>query len=207
MVNYPHKKKMTSAAQQERTVVFGKRGMSFEEDLQKSNEFYLAAGRAVIHKKPTPVQIVKVNYPKRAAAVITEAYFRTPSTTDFNGVFNGRYIDFEAKETSHAASFPLQNIHEHQIKHMDSAQKQGGIVFLLVKFSKTNEIYLLSYEKLQVFWQEYKQGSRRSIKKTEFSQSAALIPEGAYPRIDYLKIVEQLFYIGKNNKAVSSNEE
>ena len=36
------------------------------------------------------------------AAVITEAYFRTPSTTDFNGIFKGRYIDFEAKETSNA---------------------------------------------------------------------------------------------------------
>ena len=92
MVNYPHKKKATLTS--EKTISFGKRGMSFEDDLAKSNEHYLAANKAVIHKKPTPVQIVKVHYPKRAASVITEAYFRTPSTTDFNGIFKGRYIDF-----------------------------------------------------------------------------------------------------------------
>ena len=30
----------------------------------------------------TPIQIVKVNYPSRCEAVITEAYYKTPSTTD-----------------------------------------------------------------------------------------------------------------------------
>ena len=138
MVNYPHKKKATLTS--EKNISFGKRGMSFEDDLTKSNEHYLAANKAVIHKKPTPVQIVKVHYPKRAAAVITEAYFRTPSTTDFNGIFKGRYIDFEAKETSNATIFPLQNLHEHQVNHMIEVKKHGGITFLLVKFSKFNEI-------------------------------------------------------------------
>ena len=53
MVNYPHKKKATLTS--EKTISFGKRGMSFEDDLAKSNEHYLAANKAVIHKKPTPV--------------------------------------------------------------------------------------------------------------------------------------------------------
>ena len=77
-MNYPHKKKSTviSKSSSEKTITFGKRGMSFEDDLNRSNEYYLSTNKAVIHKKPTPVQIVKVNYPKRAAAVITEAYFR-----------------------------------------------------------------------------------------------------------------------------------
>ena len=192
MVNYPHKKKLVNTTS-ERIITFGKRGMSFESDIQKTNDYYLATDRAVIHKKPTPVQIVKVNYPKRAAAVITEAYFRTPSTTDFNGVFKGKYIDFEAKETSNKTLFPLQNLHEHQVKHMAQVEKQGGIVFLLIKFSTLNEIYLLSNEKLSRFWQEYREGSRRSISKIEFEQFGSKISEGVYPTIDYLKIVEELF--------------
>jgi len=192
VVNYPHKKKLNNISN-EKSVSFGKRGMSFESDIQKSNEYYLATERAVIHKKPTPVQIVKVNYPKRAAAVITEAYFRTPSTTDFNGVFKGHYIDFEAKETTNVTLFPLQNLHEHQVKHMLQVKNQGGIVFLLIKFSKFNEIYLLSGENLSKFWQEYKHGTRRSILKTEFEEFGVKIQEGAYPSIDYLKVVEEIF--------------
>lgn len=194
-MNYPHKKKIavSSNHSNEKTITFGKRGMSFEDDLNRSNEYYLSTNKAVIHKKPTPVQIVKVNYPKRAAAVITEAYFRTPSTTDFNGIFKGRYIDFEAKETSNVTIFPLQNLHAHQVEHMSQVLKHNGIVFLLVKFSKFNEIYLLPGEKLIEFWQQYKIGSRRSIKREEFSEYGTLIKEGAYPRIDYLKVVEQLF--------------
>lgn len=93
-------------------------GMSLEKDIEHSNTFYLKSDIAVIHKKPTPVQIVNVNYPKRSKAVINEAYFRTPSTTDYNGVYQGYYIDFEAKETKNKTSFPLNNIHDHQVEHM-----------------------------------------------------------------------------------------
>ena len=58
---------------------YGGRGMSLESDIELSNTHYLKLGQAVIHKKPTPVQIVNVHYPMRSKAVINEAYFRTPS--------------------------------------------------------------------------------------------------------------------------------
>ena len=54
-------------------------GMLFENALNISNEYYLNKGIANIHKKPTPIQVVKVDYPKREAAKITEAYFKVPS--------------------------------------------------------------------------------------------------------------------------------
>ena len=69
---------------------YGKRGMTLEADLNETNEYYLNNNIAVIHKKPTPVQIVDVHYPKRSAAVIKEAYFKQASTTDYNGVDKGR---------------------------------------------------------------------------------------------------------------------
>ena len=90
---------------------FSNRGMSLEDDLNDSNITYLTQERAVIHKKPTPIQIVQVDYPKRSAAVIKEAYFRQASTTDYNGVYRGFYLDFEAKETKNKGSFPLKNFH------------------------------------------------------------------------------------------------
>ena len=95
---------------------YSNRGMTLEDDINTSNQYYLQNDIAVIHKKPTPVQIVNVAYPKRSAAVIKEAYFKQASTTDYNGIYKGCYIDFEAKETKLTSSFPLKNFHEHQIR-------------------------------------------------------------------------------------------
>src|SRR5690625_5030517 len=83
------------------------RGMNLEKDIDVTNKFYLETNKAVIHKKPTPIQIVNVHYPKRSAAVITEGYFQKSSTTDYNGIYRGKYIDFEVKETKNKTLFPL----------------------------------------------------------------------------------------------------
>lgn len=87
------------------------RGMRLENDLNDSNAYYRAVNRALIYKKPTPIQVVRVDYPSRNRAKIVEAYYRTPSTTDYNGVYRGRYIDFEAKETQNKKNFPLFMVH------------------------------------------------------------------------------------------------
>jgi len=183
-----------------RDIDFSRRGMSFETQIVKSNEYYLASGIAVIHKKPTPVQVVKVNYPKRSAATITEAYFKMPSTTDFNGVYQGTYIDFEAKETTNKNTFPLANVHRHQVKHLDDVTKQQGFAFLLVKFARFDEIYLLMSDTLQQFWKEYEKGTRKSIKREEFVAFGIAIPSNTYPSVDYLKVIDHLLIEGGNLK-------
>lgn len=197
MINYPHRKTtITKNVKQlnnnKKEIDFGRRGMSFEAQIVKANEYYLASNKAVIHKKPTPVQIVKVDYPSRSAATITEGYFKTPSTTDFNGVYQGVYIDFEAKETMNKTTFPLAHVHAHQVKHIFAVAKQGGFAFLLVKFSVLDEVYLLTSDTLAYFWQEYEQRIRKSIKREEFMRLGYFIPNNTYPSIDYLKIVDKL---------------
>ena len=94
------------------------RGMGLENDINVSNKYYLDNNIAVIYKKPTPITIDKVNFPSRKDAIITEAHFKTPSTTDYNGIYKGKYIDFEAKETKSKTSFALSNIHNHQIEKL-----------------------------------------------------------------------------------------
>ena len=91
-----------------KVISYGNRGMTLEEDINVTNEYYLIHNIASIYKKPTPIGIVKVDY---KSGTIKEAYFKTPSTTDYNGIYKGKYIDFEAKETM-VNSFPLANIHE-----------------------------------------------------------------------------------------------
>lgn len=95
MVNYPHKlSSKPSKTSLPQTKNFANRGMSFEKMINATNDYYLSHGMAVIHKKPTPIQIVRVDYPQRSRAKIVEAYFRQASTTDYSGVYEGFYIGF-----------------------------------------------------------------------------------------------------------------
>ncbi|WP_428908900.1 Holliday junction resolvase RecU [Niallia sp. Krafla_26] len=198
--NYPNGKRyyshnLTQIKPKEiKDVSYGKRGMTLEEDLNESNQYYLNAGIAVIHKKPTPIQIVNVDYPKRSAAVIKEAYFKQASTTDYNGVYRGKYIDFEAKETKLTTSFPLKNFHDHQIDHMRKVLDQDGICFVIIRFSSTDEVYFFEAKHLLTFWDRMKSGGRKSITKEEINQSGLYIPIGFQPRLDYIKIIDKLYH-------------
>ncbi|WNS73996.1 Holliday junction resolvase RecU [Bacillus sp. DTU_2020_1000418_1_SI_GHA_SEK_038] len=189
-------KKKSMDINKEKKWSYSNRGMTLEEDINETNEYYLANGIASIHKKPTPVQIVQVDYPKRSAAVIKEAYFKQASTTDYNGVYKGRYIDFEAKETKNLTSFPLKNFHDHQIVHMETILKQDGICFVLLRFSSTEDIFLLEAEHLLMFWKRMKDGGRKSITKDEIEALGHQIPLGYNPRIDYIKKIDYLYSLG-----------
>lgn len=172
--------------------IYAKRGMSLEDEINHSNQYYLANHIAVIHKKPTPVQLVKVDYPKRSAAVIREAYFRRPSTTDYNGVYKGYYIDFDAKETRNKRSFPLKNFHPHQINHMRECIKQGGICFAFIKFTELDLIYLLPATNLFEFWDQQDTGCRKSIPLKSIAKLGYQIEYRLNPRLPYLDAVDQI---------------
>ncbi|GIN21082.1 Holliday junction resolvase RecU [Siminovitchia fordii] len=187
----PQKEKKADSPNKE--IIYSNRGMTLEEDLNETNQYYLANGLAVIHKKPTPVQIVHVDYAKRSTAVIKEAYFRQASTTDYNGISNGRYIDFEAKETKNPTSFPLKNFHVHQIEHMKNVINQNGIAFVIIRFSTSEEIFLLEGEYLFRYWDCMENGGRKSITKEELATYGHSIEIGWAPRIDYLKVIRNLY--------------
>jgi len=163
------------------------RGMNLEADLNDTNEYYRYNDIAIIHKKPTPITINKVDYKSRCDAVIKEAHFKVPSTTDYNGIYKGKYVDFEAKETKSLTSFPLSNIHKHQITHLENIYKHGGIGFVIVRFTKLNKTYLLFIEDLLNFLNSEK---RVSIPISYFEEKAYIIKEGIRPRLDYLKILD-----------------
>lgn len=171
----------------------GQRGMSFEKELNEVNKYYRTYDTALIYKKPTPLQIVKVDYPKRERAVVREAYFQAPSTTDYNGVYKGKYIDFEAKETNNKTSFPLSNIHEHQIQHLKKVVEMGGIGFLLIKFSTLNQVFLLDGAILYDFCEQAKKGGRKSLSIKFLLEKGHLIEDRIIYMVDYLKTVDRVY--------------
>ena len=170
---------------------YANRGMNLESDIGITNEYYLNNDIAVIYKKPTPITISKVDYPSRLEAVIKEGYFKTPSTTDYNGIYKGKYIDFEAKETKSKTSFPLYNIHKHQINHLEKIHKHGGIGFLIIRFTVLNKTYLLPIDKLLSF---LKNTNRKSIPLEYFEKHSYIIKDKYQPRVDYLEIINEVYF-------------
>ncbi|TDQ41492.1 recombination protein U [Aureibacillus halotolerans] len=197
-MRYPNGKPYTPASTTEtagnKSPEYARRGMTLEEDLNQSNKYYLNHGVAVIHKKPTPIQIVDVHYPKRSAAKITEAYFKQPSTTDYNGVYRGHYIDFEAKETRNAASFPMKNLHAHQLLHMEEIQRHGGLAFVLIRFTASQQTFLLDATHVLHFQANLDTYKRKSMPLPYIEEHGQIIAMGFAPRIDYLKAVDHYYF-------------
>lgn len=184
MINYPNKKNNFSTSLK----VYANRGMNLEEAINITNKYYLDEDIAVIHKKPTPIQIVKMDYTNGAR--IVDAYFKSPSTTDYNGVYKGKYLDFEAKETQNKTSFPFHNIGEHQIKHLENVAKHGAIAFLLISFTKLNEIYFLDAKYVLHY---YYNEDRKSIPYSFIKEKGHLLKQSYFTRVNYLEIIDQYY--------------
>lgn len=172
---------------------YANRGMGLEDDINLSNEYYKINDIAYIYKKPTPIKLVNVDYKK---GLIKEAYFKTPSTTDYNGIYKGKYIDFEAKETTSKTSFSLANIHLHQIKHLIDVKRHGAISFLIVRFTNLDRTYILFTKNLDEF---IKNNKRKSIPLNYFEKYGTIIKMKYSPRIDYLKEIDKIYFGGNKN--------
>ena len=191
-MNYP---KGTKTSSDNSYVRFDNRGMGLEEDINLTNQYYIDNNIAFIYKKPTPIQVTKVDYQKNSM-IIKEGFFKEPSTTDYNGLYDGLYIDFEAKETTSKTSFPLANIHKHQINHIRNVINNGGIGFLIIRFTNLNKNYVLMGKD---FIDYIDNNDRKSIPIEYFNNNGYLIDISYTPRLNYLKVIDKIIG-GKNGK-------
>ena len=164
------------------------RGMDLECSINSSNEYYLCTNRAIIYKKPTPIGVVDVKY-CNDKKIINKAYFKMPSTLDYNGLYKGKYIEFEAKETISKTAFSLANIHAHQLKHRKLVLEHGGIGFLILKMNEI--IYLIKGEDLVEFIDSNK---RKSLPLSFLEEKAFIIKERLNPSLDYLSIIDRIYF-------------
>ncbi len=170
-----------------KTFSYSNRGMDLEAELNETNEYYLEKDRALIFKKPTPIGLADVSYNEKGR-IINKAYFKEPSTLDYNGLYKGKYIEFEAKVTQNKTSFPIQNIHPHQIEHLKKVLKHHGIVFLIIKINDL--VYLLKGTDFVDFLNN---STRKSIPYDYLQTKGYLIKYGYNPVLDYLKIVDEVY--------------
>ena len=141
----------------------GLRGSTLEEIINLTNEKYRANRLAVIQKVPTPITPINIDKNTRH---ITLAYFDQKSTVDYIGAVQGIPVCFDAKECAEN-TFPLQNVHEHQITFMKEFEEQKGIAFLLIYFKKQDVFYYLPFEELWKYWKRAQNGGRKSFRFDE----------------------------------------
>ena len=192
MINYPSKpytaKNVTSSRKKSMPTSAANRGMQLEKIINAANDYYLMHDIALITKRPTPINVVKIDYTK--GATITNAYFEKQSTTDYNGLYQNRYLDFEAKSTQLKTSFPVNNISNHQITHLENVIKHGGIAFFIIEFALKNEVYVLPASFVIA---TFKADERKSIPYSLIKENGIQVPYGMNPILNYLPAVIKLF--------------
>lgn len=141
----------------------GLRGSALEEFINRTNERYREKGLALIQKVPTPITPVRMDKEHRQ---ITLAYFGQKSTVDYIGAVQGIPVCFDAKECR-TDTFPLHNVHEHQVTFMEDFEGQGGVSFLILYYAERDLLYYLPFRKLKEFWDRAKEGGRKSFRTEE----------------------------------------
>ena len=163
----------------------GLRGSTLEDFINLSNEKYLSSGLAVIQKIPTPIKPIKIDKDSRH---ITLAYFDQKSTVDYIGVVQGIPVCFDAKETT-VDTFPLTNIHPHQITFMENFEKQNGISFIILYFSARDEFYYIPFCDIMKFWLRGENGGRKSFTYDEIDKNYQI--HGSKGVVHYLESLQK----------------
>lgn len=141
----------------------GLRGSTLEEFINRTNDVYREKKLGLVQKIPTPITPVKIDKEK---GNISLAYFEKDSTVDYIGVIQGIPICFDAKECA-VDTFPLRNIHEHQLNFMEEFESQNGISFLIIMFTNRNELYYMRYKELKSYIERAKNGHANNFKFNE----------------------------------------
>ena len=159
----------------------GLRGSAFEEYINITNDKYAENDMALIQKVPTPITPIEIDQESRH---ITLAYFDKKSTVDYIGIVQGIPVCFDAKEC-HEDTFPLHNIHEHQVEFMRAFEKQGGVAFLLLSFTHVDQFYYLTFRRMEEFVRRSEEGGRKSFTRSELDPSWYFTRDGMLP-VPYL---------------------
>jgi len=143
----------------------GLRGSTLEDLINQTNEIYRSNQLALIQKVPTPITPINIDKNTRH---ITLAYFDQKSTVDYIGAIQGIPVCFDAKECNEE-TFPLANIHDHQMEFMKDFEAQDGIAFFLIYFKKREQYYYMTYREARSFFDRRDQGGRKSFRIDELN--------------------------------------
>lgn len=152
---------------------FGNKGMYTEALVNKTIDWYKENKIAIFRKSFVPI------------AFQEDANFFISGTADIDyyGIYQGKYISFEVKETS-KNYFLISNIKKHQIETLKEIFFHKGISFLLLNFlNGENEIWIIFYSQIKKLIEK----KIKQIKMSDVSKYGICVPV-EYPGIvDWIK--------------------
>lgn len=164
----------------------GLRGSTLEDLINMSNDKYRVSHLALVQKIPTPIKPINIDQSTRH---ITLAYFDQKSTVDYIGVVQGIPVCFDAKECA-TDTFPIQNIHVHQVEFMREFERQDGISFIIIYFSAKDEFYYIPFSDIINFWERSENGGRKSFTYSEINQDFRIYANHGIP-VHYLEAIQK----------------
>ncbi len=165
----------------------GNRGMAFEKLINLSNEMYQREGVALINKRATPVKVLK-----STGGRVLNGFYEAKSTVDYDGVYKGRAVAFEAKSTQSLTRFDLSNIAQHQLDYLEKAEKMEAICFFLIEFSKDQTIFLVPASVIQSYVRmSHQPNGKKSISRADFDIYGYLVEQTERAPVDYLQYVDE----------------
>ncbi|CUB53353.1 Holliday junction resolvase RecU [Bacillus subtilis] len=165
----------------------GKRGTLLESNINETNKIYQQKNLALIKKQPTPIKVLKT----KGVHILKGVYIQK-GTVDYEGIYKGRAIAFEAKSTTNSTNFPLRNIPNHQLIYLQQAESMGALCFFLLEFRTLSRVYLVPFYIIQTYVNKALQGYRKSIPLYDCEYYGYKVTQREEIPLDYLPYVEKL---------------
>ncbi|MFK3938917.1 Holliday junction resolvase RecU [Alkalihalobacillus sp. NPDC078783] len=165
---------------------YANRGQAFEMAINFVNQQYKNMGVALINKRPTPVKVFKTR-----GRDILKAQWEAKSTVDYDGVYKGKAIAFEAKSVGEKR-FDLDLLKAHQLQYLIDAEKNGAISFVLIEFRNHHLIFYCPVSFIAHYVKAAETGGRKSIPIADFEVYAYEVERGRQVTLDYLAVIDHL---------------
>lgn len=162
---------------------YANRGMKLEKLIDRTNNIYRDMDIADIRKVPTPVKILS------SSRGIIRGHVTNPTWVDYSGIYDFKYIIFDAKETKQK-SWPLKNISNQQYNLLKSFSLKGAVAFILINFTSVDKYYYIPFETLEWAFKRQMEGGRKSISLEDAAEHGKEIFISSEFGLNYLGVIE-----------------
>lgn len=159
----------------------------FENEVEKTNDWYRRKGLGVVSKIPNGTKTFNKN--GQPITILTDK-----TGCDFQGHLKGVPIAFDCKSTSNKTAFPLKThnkpmVKPHQKKYLKDFKKTGGLAYLLIQFNPVKRVFLVDIDQYLAIEQESLDAGKKSIPISKFE---GMEVERRLYFHDYAKLIGEL---------------